>query len=381
MLHTWSFLRAKSRLANASIEGFGRFCVSLLPAAAGLLLGCAPAAAIAQELSRVVAVEAQAAPLMESDDYVGSFVSPQSASLSPQLAGLVADLPYDIGEQVAADSVVFELNSELAKLAVAQAQAVVSQRRVVLAEAERLLAEVDQLPVRELLPETERLARAAATQSAAAALQIAQAERAIAQRRFDQHTVRAPFAGTVVARPAEVGEWVTPGSEVLRVVRTDALWLDLRLPQRRSIMIDRLDRIEVAVDAFPQQVFPARLVATVPSGDEESRTFQVRLAVESLPSNVVPGMSARVAMTFGSDALAVQVPRDALIRRPDNALTIWTLVSENEQWVAREKRITTGRASRDTVAVVDGLSAGDIVVIRGNETLREGQRVQATVAD
>ncbi len=323
----------------------------------------------------VVAIKATIAPWLESEDYVGTFVSPQNASLSPQVAGLIDEVFFEVGDVAKQGDIVMQLNADLARLEVERAAALVAEREVALQEAKRLRQEVDQPSVRKLLPQTERLARGSAEQVANAALTFAKAELAIAQQQMEQHSIRAPFTGTVVARPAEVGEWVSPGTGVLRLVRDDKLWLDVRLPQTRSTAIDQVERFDIRVNALGDQPLSATLLTRVPASDADTRTFLVRLLVDELPSGVVPGMSATVVATFGTDESALMVSRDALIRRPDDTITVWTIREEGDQWLAKEKLIRVGRRGRDTVAVVDGLLEDDWVVIRGNETLREGESV------
>ncbi|HSP30549.1 MAG TPA: efflux RND transporter periplasmic adaptor subunit, partial [Halomonas sp.] len=68
-------------------------------------------------------------------------------------------------------------------------------------------------------------------------------------------------------------------------------------------------------------------------------------------------------------------PRDALIRRPDGSVSVWLARQSDDTWQAFEQRVEIGSSYQGEVAVNEGLSAGDRVIVVGNERLEEGQNV------
>jgi multidrug efflux pump subunit AcrA (membrane-fusion protein) len=93
---------------------------------------------------------------------------------------------------------------------------------------------------------------------------------------------------------------------------------------------------------------------------------------------MIPGMSARATLRLGSGREGVVVPRDALLRYPDGRITVWVLEDSGEGGApsVSERRVRTGRAFGGEMEITDGLEPGARVVVRGNEGLREGQRVR-----
>ena len=80
---------------------------------------------------------------------------------------------------------------------------------------------------------------------------------------------------------------------------------------------------------------------------------------------------------LAGDAEGVTVSRDAVTRRADGRHTVWVVDADNGSGVAREQPVTLGPAQGERVVVTDGLRGGEVVVVRGNESLRAGQRVAA----
>lgn len=337
------------------------------------LLGLPVTFALADNLVEVAPVSV--GPLQEIREYVGTIVSSQRSSLSAQIAGRIDQVMVDVGSAVVARDPLVQLNDDLAKLEVQRTLAAVAQRQAELNERQRLVEDGQQLRAREILPDSELKARIAARDIARATLQSAQADLALAEKRLAQHTVLAPFDGAVVAKEREVGEWVVPGTGLLQVVRLGELWLDVQIPQDMWPVIKDLSSAVAQVDAIPGARINLRKLASAPASRVETRTFLTRFAFTQVDDRLAPGMSARVDVAFDIGESILAVPRDAIVRRPDNSIIVWVVVPSENGSIVEERLISVGVATRDHVVVRSGLTADDVVVVRGNENLRAGQTV------
>lgn len=306
----------------------------------------------------------------------GSLIARQSARLSPQVAGLVADMVVDAGDRVAAGDVLVRLDARMARLEEARALAEVDETLAARAEAERLRDEGRRLVESNFVPDTEVQAREAAMLQADAALARARSELAIVRQRLAQHVIAAPFDGVVSQRLAEAGEWVATGTAVLELVTVDDLWLDVRVPQQYWTRIDADTQLVAFADPAPDTSLDVRLHARVPVNDPAARTFLLRLLVHDETGDITPGMSARVQISLPGTSAVTLVPRDAIIRYPDGTTTIWVVETADGREVARQREVELLRVVGEYAELAGELEPGRRVITRGNEVLSEGEPVR-----
>jgi multidrug efflux pump subunit AcrA (membrane-fusion protein) len=89
-------------------------------------------------------------------------------------------------------------------------------------------------------------------------------------------------------------------------------------------------------------------------------------------------MSARAAIHLSTGQRGNTIPRDAVIRHPDGRATVWVIEGEGDDLAVAERQVELGRAFDGRIHIVDGLATGERVVVRGNESLRQGQQVRVT---
>lgn len=342
--------------------------------AALLLAACAAGAPAAGP--PVNTTSAETAPIVELVHVNGTVTSPQSAVLSPSVAGLIKTMNVDAGDRIDAGEVIVVLDRELEELALQRSRAEAAQARATLDDARRRLAEVEKIGSTQAIAESAIKSLRSEVARAEAGVQAADAAASHQQAIVRRLSVRAPFAGVVSERLAEVGEWVNPGDGLVELVATDRLRFDFRVPQSHYAQLERDTPVDVRVDALANGVIPGRVQAIVPVKDPGARTFLLRVVAdtEKAPA-VTPGMSVRGTLRIDAHRSGVVVPRDALLRYPDGRTTVWIVDGNGDEATVREQRVDTGIEFGGLVEVRGGLDAGAVVVTRGNEVLRDGQAV------
>lgn len=305
----------------------------------------------------------------------GTVTARQRAGLSSRTSGLVRAVHVDAGDRVAAGDLLLELDDALAALELQRAEAELQEGRARLAESRRLRSEAAQLVAERHLPATELHARAADVDLAAAALARLEADVRASAERLDRHRLVAPFAGVISHKHTESGEWVETGTAVLDLVDTDHLRLDVQVPQERFAEITAETPVAVEAHGSPGSAISARVAAKVPVGDMAARTFLVRADFRDPTGNVIPGMSARAAFAIGGAPHALSVPRDALVRSANGSQIIWTVDRSRGEPRALARQVELGRSLATNVEVLAGLDAGVDVIVRGNEGLRDGLKL------
>ncbi len=195
----------------------------------------------------------------------------------------------------------------------------------------------------------------------------------------ERNTLKAPFAGVISERYAEVGEWVNPGDGLFELVATDNLRFDFRVGQDNFAALSPETPVEITLDAFPDRSIPGYVDAIVPVKSPSARTFLVRVRANTNDTGngllITPGMSARGKLNIDTGRGGVTVPRDAILRFPDGRVTVWVVDAGGDLPVVREQVVRTGSEFDGVVEITIGLADGDVVVVRGNEMLQEGQAV------
>ena len=324
--------------------------------------------------TRVVVHTIEETALTSELQLSGTLRALREADLSMAADALVTKLHVDVGNQVEQGDLLAELDKSLAAQNQARAQANVSAVETRLNEARRLLDEAMQMKQQSYISLTEVDARKSAVELAEANLTQARAEAKFVAVQLEKHQLRAPFDGVISARWTELGQWLSRGDRVFTLVSLDDLRLDLRLPQEHLKNMDHLRQVEIIPDAIPDTKLSARVDAQVPVGDE-SRSFLLRLAADGDSHRLLPGTSARAHFIFEHSQNAVLLPRDALLRNADGSFSVFVVVDGK----AERRRLKLGEPGSDGYLIREGLQAGEQVVIRGNELLREGEQV--TVVD
>lgn len=344
----------------------------------GLVLSATAAAQDAVPVESQRLLSGARAPQLQ---LTGVVRAPRVSRLSPQVDGLIAQLAVDAGDRVEAGEVLAQLDDGLAALAEQRMQATVEEARVRRDEALRLLGEAERLVARGNIPASQAETRRAEAAQAEAALARLRAEAAEVAERRRRHTLVAPYAGSISARLAEVGEWVATGTPVVELVETDALRVDVQAPQETWTRLKVDTPARVHVDALGGPALEGRLLARVPQAREDARTYLLRLRLDDPPDTLVPGMSARVSLPLTEGTIAVVVPRDAVLRRADGSASLWTVDRSGDTPVARERRVTLGASRGERVEIREPLDAGTELIVRGNERLTDGQPLDVRERD
>ena len=189
------------------------------------------------------------------------------------------------------------------------------------------------------------------------------------QRRIDQTRVLSPFPAVVVERLTQVGEFVSRGAQVARLV--DIENREIRAQAPLSVAAFVREGLEVSVQHQDREAL-SPVARVIPVGDERSRMFEIRIAAND-PAWVV-GSPVRVALPSSDPREMVAIPRDALVLR-GSEVYILRVTPEN---TVEKIKVDTGIGLGDMVEVIGNVSDGDRVIVRGAERLQSGQSVVVT---
>ncbi len=348
------------------------FCRALCSFCALVLLPSLAAAKTPVAVSEVTQVELQAPVQL-----VGSVLPLRTSAVSAQVSGVVDAIWVDEGTRTQAGEKLLQLDDELARIEVDRRQAQLAQAQAELVEAERRLAEAQRLRKDEHIPQSALETAQSNAAVAAAVVDQNQAALAAAEENLERHLLTAPFGGVVTRKMAELGQWLNTGSAALELVDTQAVRIEVAVPQANISAITIGTQASVRLEAFPGKQLKSNVSAIIPRDVNAARTIPVWLEVPNSDGQILPGMSARVALGLASQAgLALAVQNDALVRRVDGSVLVWVVKDGEPDLTVQSVAVELGRRDAFYTEIVQAdLKLGDRVVVRGNESLRPGQAV------
>ena len=239
-----------------------------------------------------------------------------------------------------------------------------AQHRAEEAEARANFAQEDLARVRTLV--ARDVASRAALDRAEAEARAVRAVAEAAKRRLDDYIVRAPSAGLVLRRDAEVGEVVDTPAALFWIGEPKPLRVTAEVDEEDIAQIREGQRALLRADAFAGQVLNARVTQITPKGDATRKAYRVRLALpEDTPLMI--GMTVEANIVLRETANAVLVPPAAL--RGGHVF-----VAQGE--VARRRQVTVGVQGPRAVEIRQGIAAGDLVVLDPPQGLKDGQALR-----
>jgi membrane fusion protein, multidrug efflux system len=304
----------------------------------------------------------------------GTVELPADATLSAETGGTVVAVAGE-GDRVAAGQVVARLDGRAEQAAVASAEAAVLEARALAEQTEEALRRQTPLARDTIISplELDRI-RTERAQARARLLQ-AQAQLGEARDRLEQTRLRAPFAGIVEGVFVRQGEQVTPGVEVLRLMRPDRAELVAGVPERFAGQVTEGSRATVDLQAYGMGVREATVTFAGTAVDPRSRTFPVRLEVPGPTAALKADMVARVQLTWLTVDGVIALPV-GLVERDERGEAVLVVEAADGAWVARRRAVVTGPTSDGMVLVEWGLVPGDEVVVTGRDEVAEGQPVR-----
>ena len=334
-----------------------------VPVAGGLPSNTKTAAGGAAAAGSGVAVDAtnvKTVRMAQGLTAVGSLRSDESVTIRPEVAGRISEIGFREGQRVARGATLIRFDTSVQRAELEQAEANLGLSKSRLERSRDLF--------------TKGFISAQARDEAESNFKIAQATYDLSHARLTKLEIKAPFSGIVGLRMVSIGDYVKDGQDIVNLEGIDPLKVDFRIPEIYLKQLAVGQSLQITLDAFPNQTFQGKVFAINPLVDTNGRSIVIRAMVRNTESRLRPGMFARVRLLFSDEHDAVAVPEQALIPVGDDQY-LFKVVDGRAQRV----KVDIGQRREGQVEVLQGLVAGDTVVIAGQLKLRDGTPVN--VAD
>ncbi len=304
------------------------------------------------------------APWQKTIEAVGTLVPSQGVTLAAEEAGKVSKISFESGDQVEAGTILVELDTtvedaELRGAEATQKRALEDLERAKILRKKNVMSEAD----------LDR-ANAEATEATS---KVESLRATIARKR-----IIAPFSGRTGIRKVNLGQYLTPGVEVVPLHVLDPLYLNFSLPQREAASVSKGLTVQLSIAGLDASV-EGRIHALDPQLNQETRLLDVQATVPNASGELRPGMFAKVQVVLPESDRLIAVPTSSISYAPygDMVWVVEKLKGPNgdEYSGVRQQVVKLGGRRGNQIAVLTGLKEGEEIVTSGTFKLRPGAAI------
>lgn len=279
------------------------------------------------------------------------------ATLSAEKAGRIVGIHVDRGDRVQEGQLLLQIDARIW-------QANLKQVEIAAEDAARNYERIQSLMDAGAISQSDYdAAEKAYIQTASAAEE--------ARINIEQCRVESPINGIVNDRFVEAGEYVQPGLPLFQVIDQHIVKAVVQIPEKDIHAIEAGDRMLFNVNPFPNRHFEGEVTFVAAQADSRNNAFRTEITIVNQENLLRPGMIAQVEFHRGINENMISLPMAAVL--PSKGEHIVYLVKDG-QAVRRQVKIES--IARTHALISEGVDDGDLVIVEGNRTLTDGQRVE-----
>ena len=296
---------------------------------------------------------------------IGTVAPVNGVLVSADLPGVVQKITFDSGNRVEAGELLVQLDARQ------------EQAQLAAAEARLELARLNLARIRGLREEGIN----SQTDLDTSVAEQKQAEGVVGEIRatIERKTIRAPFAGILGIRRANLGQYLKSGDPIVQLQSLDPIYVNFDVPQQDLVRVRTGGAVHVTAEGHPSIELTGRITAIDSVVDESTRNVRVQATLDNPRGRLRPGMFVTARALLDAREQVIALPASAISYAPygDSVFIVEDLKGPNGQAYrgVRQQFVKTGSARGDQVAVLSGISAGAEVVTSGVFKLRNGAAV------
>jgi membrane fusion protein, multidrug efflux system len=305
----------------------------------------------------VVTVNAIERDLVDEVEALGTTRAREAVEITPRIASVITAIRFTEGQRVAAGDVLVELDNAEERAALAEAEARVIDSRAQFRRARELLE--------------SKTVSESQVQQLEATMNADEARLRAAEARFEQTLVRAPFAGQIGLRQVSPGGLVSPGMTITTLDDLSSVRLEFTVPESFLGVLEPGLAIQARSVAFEDHEFDGVVTTINTRVDPVTRAVTIRADLPNNEGLLKPGMFLTVRLA-GQSRPRVVIPEAALVPEGDRQNVY--LVRDGRAW---RTQVAVGRRLRGEIEILEGVKAGDEIVVEGTQKVAHGGRITA----
>ena len=312
-----------------------------------------------REPVRVETVTVSGTGLQSSRTYSGTLQEGEASNISFSAAGTIKQLRVKPGDHVSQGQIIGTLDDsslqnafEIANATLAQAQDAYDRMKIL--HDANSLPEIKWVDVQQKLVQAKNAAD-------------------IARNALNDAVLRAPFSGMVAEKPADVGQLAVPGVPVVRLVKINPLKAVISIPQTEIASFREGQTASIAINDGSDTVVEGLLTEKGVAANPLSRAYDVKFTISNQSGALLPGMICNVTVEGATVKDAIVLPQSVVMLDEHNNNFVWL----DSAGTARKRIVTVNALRAEGLEVTQGLLPGDKVIVKGQQKVCNGTKVQS----
>jgi RND family efflux transporter MFP subunit len=314
--------------------------------------------AAAEQTVRVKVQQIQSEAVNGEQGFSGTIEESSGTSLSFAVSGTIKKIYINAGQTVGAGQLIAELDPTTLQNAYTIAKTSLEQ-------AQDTYNRMKELHDAGSLPEMQWI-------TIENQLKSAQASEAMSRKSLHDTKLYAPYSGYIASKDGEIGQNTIPGSPIVKLVNIGSVKVKISVPENEVQRIAKGSSMRITVPALGNRQFSGIVTERGVSADSRSRTYEVKATVQNPGNQLLPGMICQAFTNYMQGSTGVFVPANLVQLDGDNKTFVWVVNGGK----ALKREITISNETAQGVQVSGGLSAGDQLIVAGQQKVSNGMKVE-----
>ena len=356
-------------------------------AALGIVIagaGCAKKVAAAPPPPTVQVFEISPTNAFMATEIIGQLDSPQNVEIRARVEAFVESMEFTEGTFVNKGDLLFKLDRKPFDERLAAANGSMAEAKAALNKYEKDVARLKPLAAKRAVPQQDLDNAEASVEVGKASVLTAQARVESALLDLSYCEVKAPIAGLIGSKQVSIGELVGKGQPTLMATMSvlDPIWFYCAVSEVQYLKAEnevrktgkQISELPVSLILADGSVHPekGKFVFIDRAVDSKTATLRVRAEFKNGEKLLKPGMFGRIKVDLGARGDSILVPERAVAELQGKTF-VWLIGEGNK---ASQRPVRVGEVIGGDVLVLEGLKAGDRIVVEGLQKVREGMPVE-----
>jgi RND family efflux transporter MFP subunit len=297
-------------------------------------------------------------------EFQGNVKTNQNVLIYPEMAGLLQKVHVQEGQYVKKDEVIATIDDGGMQQQLAQVEAAAQLAETTYQRQKRLWDQKIGSEIQFLQTKTDYLAKKN---------QVEQLT-----KQLDKYQIKAPFDGTIDDVIIDEGTIVAPGPgfEVFRIINLNNMYLEADIPESYVASVKKGKSVIVDFPVLGTSV-ETKVRQTGNFINPNNRTFRAEIGVPNKEGSIKPNLTAKLKINDYTNDNAILIPQSIISENAAGDQYVYVIKNlVGSIGEAKQVIVKTGKTQGDIIEILNGISAGDMLIEEGARTVKDGQKVE-----